>query len=169
MLFVSGIANNAGSWVKVVSELIIRIIQRLEVSSRLYTLIIRDNYNLPFYITQTLKLNEEASRDLDNDVKAFLYIVARNGGRNPNDQIVEQFKECAFIEPRLILTDSNNFYYRRIQSILAEVSAAQPPFLRSLNVEETRDMITRIRQNLDSAVGLFQVCFESPKQPRKFY
>jgi len=68
-------------------------------------------------------------------VKAFLYIVVRNGGRNPHDEIVERFK-------------------KRVQSI--EVPAAQNSLLRFFNVQETRDIITRLRQSLNSAVQLFQ-------------
>jgi hypothetical protein len=111
ILFASETASNAGiPWVKVVSESIVRIIQRIEVSDDLPwpsgTILTAPP---SIYIIQTMKLNEEASRDLDNDVKAFLYIVARNGRRNPDDEIVQQFKECALIEPRLILTDGNAF------------------------------------------------------------
>jgi len=113
-MFASLIASNAGiPWVKVVSQSVIGIIQRLE----------------------TMKLNETALGDLENDIKAFLYIVVRNGRRNPNDELVEHFKT-------------------QIQSI--QLPVTQNSFLRFLSVQETRDIITRLRQNLDTAVQLFQ-------------
>jgi len=113
-MFASLIASNAGiPWVKVVSQSIIGIIQRLE----------------------TMKLNETALGDLENDIEAFLYIVVRNGRRNPDNELVERFT-------------------KQIQSI--QLPVTQNSFLRFLGVQETKDILTRLRQNLDSAVQLFQ-------------
>jgi hypothetical protein len=99
--------------VKIVSESIIQIIQRLD----------------------TMKLNEDAAGDLQNDIEAFLYIVVRNGRRNPDEEIVERFK-------------------RQVQSI--QLPATQNSLPHFLSVQETGTIITRLRQSLNSAIQLFQ-------------
>jgi len=84
-----------------------------------------------------MKLNQEASQEFDDDVKAFLYIVARNVRRNHDKEIIENF-------------------VKRVQSIHVEVPATRNSLLRFLSAAETRDIITRLRQSFDSAVQLFQ-------------
>jgi len=82
-----------------------------------------------------MKLNETALGDLQNDVKAFLFIVVRKGRQNPGVEAVEHFKS-------------------KVQSIQLPVTSNS--FVRFLTVQETRDIITRLRQNLDSAVQILQ-------------
>lgn len=84
-----------------------------------------------------MQLNQEACQECDNDVKAFLYIVARNGGRNHDKEIIENF-------------------IKRVQSIHVKVPATTNSLLRFLDAAETRDIITHLRQSFDSAVQLFQ-------------
>jgi hypothetical protein len=45
-----------------------------------------------------MKLNEQVAMDLQNDVEAFLFIVARSATQEINDDILEQFKEFAFAD-----------------------------------------------------------------------
>jgi len=86
-----------------------------------------------------MKLNEEAYRELENDIEAFLYIFARIVLQNPNisGEIVQQFKE-------------------RIESIRMRMPAPQNSVVRFLNAEETKDTIMRLRHNLNSALQLVQ-------------
>jgi len=100
-----------------------------------------------------MKLNEQVAMDLQNDVKAFLFIVARAATQDINDDIIKQFQGFAFVDgvswPTLILC-----YYRRVQSIQISIQSLSNNFL---NAEESRGAITRLRQDLDNAVQLIQV------------
>lgn len=45
-----------------------------------------------------MKLNEQVAMDLQNDVKAFLFIVARAATQDINDDIIKQFQGFAFVD-----------------------------------------------------------------------
>jgi hypothetical protein len=113
ILFASKFAGNASiPWIKLVTESIIDIIQRFDI----------------------MKLNEQVAMDLQNDVKAFLFIVARAATQDINDDIIKQFQG-------------------RVQSIQISIQSLSNNFL---NAEESRGAITRLRQDLDNAVQLIQ-------------
>jgi hypothetical protein len=105
-----------------------------------------------------MKLNREATLDLEDDIKAFLFIVARSVALKPDDKVIEKFTKCDFINLPT-LTEADTLYAcRRILRIQAEMPESRSRVSRFLNAEETRDIVTYLRQSLDSAVQLFQVC-----------
>lgn len=105
-----------------------------------------------------MKSNEELAMDLQNTIEAFLYIVTRSAAQKPNDEIVEQFKEFAFADRDRCWPTMTLCCYRRIQSIQVAIQNSSDRFV---DVEQTKDAITRLRQDLDSAVQLIQVCSNS--------
>jgi hypothetical protein len=95
VLFATKIASNASvPWVKIVTESVLQVTKRLDVSP--LSLV---PAKTPLISTQTMTFNAEASRTLERDIKAFLYIVARATALFPDDQIVQLVKKCAFLDP----------------------------------------------------------------------
>ena len=162
IMFASLIANNAGiPWVKIVSESIIGIIQRLDVSGPSPSLPV--NYNQPH-------TDHEIKRgSLGRFAKWYQGIPLHRCTQRAAEsrrRASRAFHNVRFHRASAItgLTDGNAFYYSQVQSI--QLPVTQNSFVRFLSVQETRDIITRLRRNLDSAVQLFQVCFK-PKATKK--